>query len=73
MLDALLAYKVNDHFENKSEWGTEINMATEQAFIALADLYRGKSMYREISLNISKPYQVKIQNHHPRDLKNATS
>jgi prenyltransferase beta subunit len=61
MLDALLAYKVDDHFENKSEWGTEINMATEQAFTALADLYRGKSMYRELSLNINKPHQVKIQ------------
>jgi len=48
MLDALLRFKVNDHFEYTSQWGKDIKMATEQAFTALADLYRGKSMYQNI-------------------------
>ncbi len=61
MLDALLAYKAGDHFEYVSEWGTDVDMATEQAFIALADLYRGKSMYRELRFNMNEPKQVKIQ------------
>lgn len=61
MLDALLSYKVDDHFEHQSEWGTEVDMTTEQAFCALADLYRGKSMYQELSLNINDPAQVKIK------------
>jgi hypothetical protein len=61
MLDALLAYKVNDYFENPSQWGTETVMATEQAFCALADLYRGKSMFHEIMLNDTEPRVVKIQ------------
>jgi len=50
MLDALLSFKVNDHFEYTSQWGTDISMATEQAFAALADLYRGKSMYHDVRL-----------------------
>lgn len=61
MLDALLAYKVDDYFENPSQWGTETVMATEQAFCALADLYRGKSMFHEIMLNDTEPRVVKIQ------------
>lgn len=62
MLDALLSFKVDDHFENKSQWGTEVNSASEQAFIALADLYRGKSMFKEIALNDSRPSKIEIQN-----------
>lgn len=61
MLDALLSYKVDDHFENPSQWGTETVMATEQAFCALADLYRGKSMFHEISIKVTEPHEVTIQ------------
>ena len=60
MLDALISYKVGDHFESTSEWGTEIDSATEQAFIALADLYRGKSMFKEIGLEEGEPATVRI-------------
>ena len=60
LLDALLSFMVDDHFENPSQWGTEIEMATEQAFCALADLYRGKSMFHEINIKDAKPHEVKI-------------
>ncbi len=60
MLDALISYKVGDHFESTSEWGTEIASATEQAFIALADLCRGKSMFKEIGLEEGEPVTVRI-------------
>jgi len=60
MLDALLAYMVDDHFEYVSEWGTDIESVTEQAFCALADLYRGKSMFQEINIKDAEPYEVKI-------------
>ena len=50
MLDALLDFKEDDHFEYKTKWGSETNSATEQAFIALADLYRGKSMYQNVEI-----------------------
>lgn len=62
MLDSLLSFKVNDHFENKSEWGTEIDMATEQAFIALADLLKGKSMFKEIKFEEIEPARIEIEN-----------
>lgn len=61
MLDALLAYMVDDHFEYESQWGIDIDSITEQAFCALADLYRGKSMFHEIMLNDTEPRVVKIQ------------
>lgn len=61
MLDALLSFKVDDHFENPSEWGTEIDMATEQAFTALADLYRGKSMFHELKLQDQDPVKIEIK------------
>ncbi|WP_432663283.1 prenyltransferase/squalene oxidase repeat-containing protein [Wukongibacter baidiensis] len=50
LLDALLDFKEDDHFEYKTKWGSETNSATEQAFIALADLYRGESMYQNVEI-----------------------
>ncbi|SHI94783.1 LPXTG-motif cell wall anchor domain-containing protein [Clostridium amylolyticum] len=47
-IDALLKYKEGNHFIYKSSWGEDIEMATEQAFSALADAYKNKSMYQEI-------------------------
>ncbi|MGF7060350.1 Ig-like domain-containing protein [Brassicibacter mesophilus] len=61
MLDSLLSFKEDDHFKNVSEWGTDIDMSTEQAFMALADLYRGKSMFNEIGLEETKPSKIEIQ------------
>lgn len=61
MLDALLSFMVDDHFENVSEWGTDIDSVTEQAFTALADLYRNKSMFHEISIRDIEPSAVIIQ------------
>lgn len=49
MLDALLQFKEGDHFKYDSYYGTDISMATEQAFCALADLYNGRSMYENIT------------------------
>ncbi len=51
IVDSLMNFYKDGHFEKTSEWGTDIDMVTEQAFIALADLYRGKSMFNEIKLN----------------------
>lgn len=48
MLDALLKFKEDNYFKYTSQWGTDIDMATEQAFTALADLYRGRSMFQNI-------------------------
>ncbi|MDK2799384.1 MAG: hypothetical protein PWP27_1255 [Clostridiales bacterium] len=48
MLDALLQFKEENHFKYTSQWGTDIDSATEQAFTALADLYRGRSMYQNL-------------------------
>ena len=62
MLDALLAYKAGDHFENISKWSDEPEkqMATEQAFIALADMYRGKSMFGDIRFERIVPAKIEI-------------
>lgn len=48
IIEALLKYKEGNHFIYKSSWGDDIEMATEQAFSALADAYKNKSMYQEI-------------------------
>ncbi|WP_053955281.1 prenyltransferase/squalene oxidase repeat-containing protein [Inediibacterium massiliense] len=58
MLDFLLSFKVEDHFENKSEYGSEINSVTEQCFMALADLYKGKSMYHELRMIDVEPTRI---------------
>lgn len=50
LLDALLTFKTGDHFEFKSEWGTESKMSTEQATLALGDIYNKKSVYKSITL-----------------------
>lgn len=55
MLDALLSFKSGKHFEYKTKWGREVNSASEQAFMALADLYRGKSMYQNIRIYEGDP------------------
>lgn len=55
MLDALLDFKEDDHFEYKTEHGSETNSATEQAFLALADLYRGESMYQNVEIYEEDP------------------
>ncbi|MGB4288262.1 MAG: Ig-like domain-containing protein [Tepidanaerobacteraceae bacterium] len=61
ILDALLEFMIDDHFEYVSEWGTDIDSITEQAFCALADLYRGKSMFHEIVMKDVEPHEVRIQ------------
>jgi len=53
ILDALLSHMEDDHFPTEFD--------TEQAFCALADLYRGKSMFHEIALKDAEPHRVKIQ------------
>ncbi len=50
LLDALLTFKTGDHFEFKSQWGTETKMSTEQAMLALGDIYNKKSVYKSITL-----------------------
>lgn len=53
MLDALLNFKEEGekYFVNKSQWGNDISMATDQAFAAISDLHNMKSMFYEL-----KPY-----------------
>ncbi len=56
ILDSLMKFFKDDHFENSSEK----DMITEQAFMALSDMYRGKSMFNEIRLNTAKPVKLVI-------------
>jgi len=50
MVDALFTYRIGDHFRYTASWGTDETMVTEQAFAALADVYRGKSIYQSLKL-----------------------
>jgi LPXTG-motif cell wall-anchored protein len=50
MVDALLTYKFGDHFKYTASWGSDETMVTDQAFAALADVYRGKSIYQTLKL-----------------------
>lgn len=45
IVDSLMNFYKDDHFENESEWGLEVDSVTEQAFMALADLSQGESMF----------------------------
>jgi len=56
ILDFLLGFMVDDHFK----YNSDIDYITEQAFCALADLYRGKSMFHEIIIKDTVPSKVKI-------------
>ncbi|MDD4781647.1 MAG: DUF4430 domain-containing protein, partial [Tissierellia bacterium] len=56
IVDSLMKFFKDDHFENSSEK----DMITEQAFMALADIYRGKSMFNEIRLNTAAPVKLVI-------------
>jgi hypothetical protein len=63
-LDFLLTFKVDNHFETSYEFEGEmiisIDSPTEQAFMALADLYKGNSMYQEI--RITNQQQIENEN-----------
>ena len=50
MVDALFTYRVDNHFRYTASWGTDEAMVTEQAFAALADVHRGKSVYQSLKL-----------------------
>lgn len=58
IVDSLMKYYKDGHFENAS--GID-EMLTEQAFIALSDVYRGKSMFNEIKLNENQVTKIAIQ------------
>lgn len=60
IVDSLMNFYKDGYFENESEWGSDIDMVTEQAFIALADVYRGKSMFNEIRLNTNEVVRITI-------------
>lgn len=62
IVDSLMNFYKEGHFEKESEWSPEpeVDMVTEQAFIALADVYRGKSMFNEIKLNTSEIARITI-------------
>ena len=59
-VDSLMNYYKDGYFENESEWGSDIGMVTEQAFIALADVYIGKSMFNEMKFNANEVADIKI-------------
>lgn len=50
MVDALLTYRFGDHFKYTASWGSDEVMVTDQAFAALADVYREKSIYQTLKL-----------------------
>ncbi len=58
IVDSLMKYYKDGHFENAA--GID-EMLTEQAFIALSDVYRGKSMFNEIKLNDNEVARIAIQ------------
>ncbi len=62
IVDSLMNYYKDGHFEKESEWSPEpeIDSVTEQGFIALADVYRGKSMFNEMKFNANEPVSIKI-------------
>lgn len=60
IVDSLMNFYKDGHFEYTSEWGKDIDMPTEQAFAALADVYRGKSMFNEIKLNTNEVAKITI-------------
>lgn len=53
MVDSLLSFYKDGSFDDPS--------ATEQGFIALADIYRGESMFSELSFNVNAINRIKIQ------------
>lgn len=62
IVDSLMNFYKDGHFEKESEWTPEpdIDSITEQAFIALADVYKGQSMFDEIKLNVNEVAKIKI-------------
>lgn len=62
IVDSLMNFYKDGHFEKESEWSDEpdIDMVTEQAFIALADVYRGESMFNKIKLNTNEVVRITI-------------
>ena len=64
-VDSLMNYYKDGYFENESEWGSDIDMVTEQAFIALADVYIGKSMFNEMKFNANEAAGIKINKPEP--------
>lgn len=63
IVDSLMNFYGDGYFENESEWSDEpeIDSVTEQAFIALADVYRKKSMFNEIRLNTNQISRIIIE------------
>ncbi|WP_053955277.1 Ig-like domain-containing protein [Inediibacterium massiliense] len=61
MLDMLLNLKTEDGFKN-NKTSTYINEETTAlAFAAITDVYKGKSMYKELKIKIGDPKKVEIQ------------
>ncbi|HZJ76531.1 MAG TPA: Ig-like domain-containing protein [Oscillospiraceae bacterium] len=61
IVDSLMNFYEDGYFKDESEWSTEIDSVTEQAFIALADVYRKKSMFNEIRLNTNQISKITIE------------
>jgi LPXTG-motif cell wall-anchored protein len=58
MVDALFTYRFGDHFKYTASWGSDETMVSEQAFAALADVYRGKSIYQTLKLPVADEVKV---------------
>jgi len=50
IVDALLAYQVGDHFEYSSDYGKDIDGVTEQAFLALSNVYNKKLSFKGLKV-----------------------
>lgn len=61
MVNSLLSFYKGGYFESVSEWGTDIDSVTEQGLLALADLYRGKSIFNELRLDLNLPARISIE------------
>lgn len=56
IVDSLMKFYKDGHFEKEGS----SDMLTEQAFIALADMHKGKSMFNEIKLNTNELVEIRI-------------
>ena len=63
IVDSLLSFYKDGHFEKESEWNPEpdVDSITEQGFIALADVLKGKSMFNELEFNANPVVRIEIK------------
>ncbi len=52
IVDAVMVYKKDNYFEYTSDYGTEINSVSEQAYIALSSIMKKELVYKGLKINL---------------------